>query len=474
MKQPLRRLSQEAKQRLRQRLIESLKGGPRTQRSNREFTELSRDLAVLAADLSASALPRNELAVQSIAEFQACAAAVEADAGIALDLSLGRQAWHSDERVVDALLRVAHRIAAFESGLALRAAEAVLAARPDDEPARTLRDEAKASVRTVPGEAAWRVTARKRTQDTPIALALRDLAGAGSADAAPGGWVGVEERLQTDGFDDLARLAAPELARAYHGDVEATKPYMGVLRSAVARGVAAGAPMAGFRGLLDATVAEMGAGPWERGTRWSGEPPAVPTINMSGLRDYFAGKRVCLVANSAELLSTERGNEIDGYDVVVRFNSFALDPLHTGSRTDVHATIHLHDFNWDVPVDVRMVFSGAPAPAWVGSIVKRLRPDAQKWVGDESVRWPRGVIMPQDLRDLVPVPTSGLNMIMLLDYLDVSTAIDLFGFNFYSGEPYRRADAMHLPVAEAHSYAAERDWVLARAVSTEPGKIALR
>jgi hypothetical protein len=474
MKQPLRRLSQEAKQRLRERLIESLKGGPRTQRANREFTELSRDLAVLAADLSASAVPRHELAVQSIVAFQACVAAAEADAGVALDLSLGRQAWYSDERIVDALLRVSQRITGLDSELALRAAQTVLVARPEDEPARTARDNAETAARPPAGEEAWRTTARKRSGDTPISLALQGLAGAGSTDAAPRGWVGVEERLQADGPDELPRLAATELALAYRGDAVATKPYLGVLRSAVARGVAAGAPVAEFRGVLDATVAEMGAGPWERGTRWSGEPPAVRTINMSGLREYFAGKRVCLVANSAELLSMERGAEIDGYDVVVRFNSFAMDPLHTGSRTDVHATIHLHDFNWDVPVDVRMVFSGAPAPAWVGSIVKRLRPDAQKWVGDESVRWPRGVIMPQDLRDLVPVPTSGLNMIMLLDYLDVSTAIDLFGFNFYSGEPHRRPDAMHLPVAEAHSYAAERDWVLARAVSTESGKIALR
>lgn len=473
MKQPLRRLSQGARRRVRQRLLESLKGGPRTQQANREFTELARDLAVFAADLSASAVPRHELAVQTIIVFQARVAAADANTGTALDLSLGRRAWHADQPVVEALSEVAQQLVELDDELALRAAEMVLGARSGDETARAVRDKVTGSARPAVGEEAWRVTARKRSQDTPIAHALQNLAG-GSAGEAPHGWVEVEERLRTEGLTEFPRLAASELVSAYHGDASATKPYLGVLRGVMARGIAAGAPLTGLDRVLDATITEMGAGQWERGARWSGEPPSIQTINMSGLREYFAGKRVCLVANSAELLTMERGAEIDGYDVVVRFNSFALEPVHTGTRTDVHATIHLHDFNWDVPVDARLVFSGAPAPAWVGSVVKRLRPEAQKWVGDESVRWPRGAIMPRELRDLVPVPTSGLNMIMLLDYLDVSTAIDLFGFNFYSGGAYRREDAMHLPVADAHSYDAERDWVLARAVSTEPGKIALR
>jgi hypothetical protein len=474
MKQPLRRLSQGAKRRVRQRLIESLKGGPRTQQANRVFTELARDLAVFAADLSASAVSRHELAVQTIVAFQARVAATEADTGRALDMSLGRRAWHSDASLVEALAEVAQQLVGLDDALALRAAETVLEVRPDDETARTARDKVTSAVPTPVGEEAWRVSARKRSRDTRIAVALQDLSGTGSAGEGPAGWAAPEESLPAGWPAEFPRIAAAELASAYHGDAAATQPYLSVLRSTVARGVAVGAPVTELRGVLDATVAEMGAGLWEKGARWSGEPPALQTINMSGLREYFAGKRVCLVGSSAELLGMGRGAEIDDYDVVVRFNSFALEPADTGSRTDVHATTDPHDASWDVPVDVRLAFSGAPAQEWVSSMVKRLRPDAQRWAGDESVRWLRGAIMPHDLRASVPAPTSGLTMILLLDYLDVSTAIDLFGFDLHSSEPDRGGDAKHLPNVEADSHAAERDWLLARAVSTEPGKIALR
>nr|BFF20567.1 hypothetical protein GCM10025730_40880 [Promicromonospora thailandica] len=253
MKQPLRRLSQGAKRRVRQRLIESLKGGPRTQRTNREFTALVRDLAVFAADLSASATTRHELVVQTVVAFQARVTVAEARAGAALDMSLDRRAWHTDAPVVESLTDVARQLVGLDDQLALRAASCVLEARPGDERARAVQRDVAGSTRPTAGEEPWRVTARKRSQDTRIASALRDLA-AGSA-------------------DELSTNAAAELAAAYHGDAAASKPYLAVLRGTVAHSVAVGSPVAVLRGVLDATVAEMGAGVWERGTRWAGEPP---------------------------------------------------------------------------------------------------------------------------------------------------------------------------------------------------------
>jgi hypothetical protein len=133
----------------------------------------------------------------------------------------------------------------------------------------------------------------------------------------------------------------------------------------------------------------------------------------------------------------------------------------------------MHNFNWSVPVDVRLVFSGKQS-AWRKSIIKHVDLQAQKYLGAESLRWPRATIIPEAEKELFKVPTTGFNVVRIIDFLNVSTAIDLFGFDFYDGNPFRLHEAMHLPVAEAHSYANERDWVLSRAVDKTDIKISLR
>jgi hypothetical protein len=199
---------------------------------------------------------------------------------------------------------------------------------------------------------------------------------------------------------------------------------------------------------------------------------AVRTIDLGGLRQYLDGRSVCLVANSQRVAESGAGRRIDAYDVVVRFNSFALDPANTGRRTDIHATIHMHDYNWSVPVDVRVVFSGK-GPAWRQSIVKHLVADAQKYLGDATLRWP--VRDPALLGDtVVDVPTSGFNMLRLVDFLDVSPVIDLVGFDFNATGAYRLPEAMELPVARAHDYDGERTWVMSRATNVDDLVISLR
>ena len=167
------------------------------------------------------------------------------------------------------------------------------------------------------------------------------------------------------------------------------------------------------------------------------------------------------------------GAVIDGYDVVARFNSFKIDPRHTGSRTSIHAAIHLHDFNWSVPVDVRLIFSGN-VEAWRGSINKYRRPRRpdlprrpEPALAGAPGQPPRGLAG-------VDVPTSGFNLLRLVDFLDVSTAIDLIGFDFNTSGAYRLDSAMHLPVAPAHDYSAERDWVMQHATRVDDLTISLR
>lgn len=200
---------------------------------------------------------------------------------------------------------------------------------------------------------------------------------------------------------------------------------------------------------------------------------ALTTIDASGLRHYLDGKSLCMVANSQRVGRSGAGALIDGYDVVARFNSFKIDPRHTGSRTSIHAAIHMHDFNWSVPVDVRLIFSGK-IDVWRNSINKYIDPQAQTYLGDPTLRWPvRGGDLLGET-DVVDMPTSGFNLMRLVDFLDVSAKIDLIGFDFNATGAYRLDAAMSLPVASAHDYSAERHWVMQNATEVGDLVISLR
>jgi hypothetical protein len=200
---------------------------------------------------------------------------------------------------------------------------------------------------------------------------------------------------------------------------------------------------------------------------------ALTTIDTSGLRHYLDGRSICLIANSQRVGQSGAGALIDGYDIVARFNSFKIDPQHTGSKTSIHAAIHMHNFNWSVPVDVRLIFSGS-VDAWRNSINKYIDPEAQTYFGDPTLRWPvRGGELLGET-DVVDVPTSGFNLMRLVDLLDVSSKIDLIGFDFNASGPYRLDSAMSLPVARAHDYSAERDWVMKNATGVGDLVISLR
>jgi hypothetical protein len=196
-------------------------------------------------------------------------------------------------------------------------------------------------------------------------------------------------------------------------------------------------------------------------------------ISVSDFRNLIAGKSICLVANSQRVADGRAGKEIDSYDLVVRFNSFRLDPPATGRRTDIHATIHKHNFNWEVPVTTRLVFGGKQG-IWQQSLRRRLVPGAQQYINDRTLRWPVRELGKLSSADWPAIPTSGFNMLWLLDFLDVSPKIDLFGFDFYASGAYRLSGAMKLAIADVHGYRQERDWVKARTRHTDEMRTALR
>ncbi|MEW2546182.1 glycosyltransferase family 29 protein [Streptomyces sp. NPDC047002] len=200
------------------------------------------------------------------------------------------------------------------------------------------------------------------------------------------------------------------------------------------------------------------------GTEW---------LSIGEFRGLITGKSICLVANSRSLGRSSLGAEIDSYDLVVRFNSYRIDAPATGARTDIHASIHKHAFNWDQHVTTRLVFGGVPGD-WMYSLRNRLVPGAQRYLGDDSLRWPLRNVGRVGADVWPSVPTTGFNTLWLLDFLDVSPRLDLFGFDFYESGAYRVQEAMRQPIASVHEYRDEKAWVMERATRVTETRISLR
>lgn len=199
----------------------------------------------------------------------------------------------------------------------------------------------------------------------------------------------------------------------------------------------------------------------------------VQWLTLGEFRNQVAGKSICLIANSQSVGRGSLGAEIDAYDLVVRFNSYKIDPAATGRRTDIHASIHKHGFNWDKKVTTRLIFGGLSGD-WKNSLRNRLVPGAQSYVNDESLRWPLRNIGRVGNDEWPAIPTSGFNMLWLLDFLDASPKLDLIGFDFYESGAYRIKEAMRMPITSVHEYTSEKAWVMERAQSVTDTRISLR
>lgn len=199
----------------------------------------------------------------------------------------------------------------------------------------------------------------------------------------------------------------------------------------------------------------------------------VEWLSLGEFRNRIAGKSICLVANSSEIAGSSLGEEIDAYDLVVRFNAYRTEAEHTGVRTDIHVTGHRHSFNWSRPVETRIVFA-ANSWEWKQALRDRLVPGAQRCLGDESLRSPLRNIGRAGREDWPAEPTCGFNTLWLLDFLDVSPVLDLIGFDFHAGGVHRLQAAMRIPVPAAADSRREKDWVMERAQRVTDLRISLR
>jgi len=193
-----------------------------------------------------------------------------------------------------------------------------------------------------------------------------------------------------------------------------------------------------------------------------------PLMSAADFRQFLDGKTVALVANSAALLDSRRGSEIDGHDCVIRFNSYKIVASDTGAKTDVHAAIHLHSYNLQQHVPVRIIFSGS-RKLWEKSVREKVDPKSQDRLGDASLHWP--VRSTQLVAESgAKVPTTGYNMIRLIDLYGVAKEVNLYGFDGYASAPLRLDEAMHLPIADAHEYSAETAWLMEHTIRVDSVK----
>jgi len=188
-------------------------------------------------------------------------------------------------------------------------------------------------------------------------------------------------------------------------------------------------------------------------------------ISAFDLRDFVQGKTICVVANSGSLLDAHYGAFIDNHDVVIRFNSFAIDPPHTGTKTTIHCSIHLKDHNRDVVVPIRLIMGNVSAP-WVQTLT-RLRGRAQQFVGDDTLKYPlyaQGLV---DERMEDAAPTMGYNILRLLHLYSNFKHLHLVGFDGYKSGAYRTAEGMREPLAAIHDSSQEDIWIEANTTAVD-------
>jgi hypothetical protein len=468
-------------------------GSDDRQQTNRELFDCVRDLTAESRKLGTSLRPvAVALAGAITALLQELATTMADESGRAL--VTGRSAWTDvAPKLQERFMHVGQTALPTRPEVSLRIADTVLAARSNSRAAWRLRARALEELGDLAGAIQAHEAYLSRIDSDTVGagqtvtqlrhrlVATQELADALAADRAAGPAVvadDVEElwdagiRLERGG--DWAAAKAQYVTATHRLVTNGAAP--AVIASAVDRLAAKTAhheyDRIGASLPMLASLATYG-----RSAETSLMAPdlaaGLDVIGIGDFRNLVAGRSVCLVANSERVAKGRHGDRIDGYDLVVRFNSYAIDPPATGRRTDIHATIHLHDFNWDQKVSIRLVLSGS-ATAWQRSLKQKLVPGAQDYLGDGTLRWPVRDARFVDDQEIPGIPTSGFNVLRLLDFLDVNPVIDLIGFDFYETGPYRLKAAMGLAVSPMHSYQYEKEWVLSRARSRDEMRISLR
>lgn len=176
-------------------------------------------------------------------------------------------------------------------------------------------------------------------------------------------------------------------------------------------------------------------------------------IDLTSFKSFIKNKEIAIVANSSDLLRCENGKKIDSYDIVVRFNSFKIDPVYTGTKTTIHSSIHLQDINLDYFVSIRLIMCNN-LTKWA----KKLN-TLNKFNQTFILKYNHPTTL--DLHYGAQL-TTGLNTLITLLKLGGYKKIDLFGFTFYDGwdKSILRTDVgLTHPISKVHDYGFEKSFI---------------
>jgi len=179
-------------------------------------------------------------------------------------------------------------------------------------------------------------------------------------------------------------------------------------------------------------------------------------IDLLNFKNFIKDKNIILVANSSDLLKNKNGSLIDSYDIVVRFNSFKIDEVHTGKKTTIHASVYLQEINLDKFVPIRFIVS-ISLKKWINKI-KSLNKFKQTFLLKYNHH--------NELKDQETTgapPTTGFVMLTLLLKLGGFKKLDLIGFNFYDSgvsSILRTDEGVALDISKVHNYNLERDIIM--------------
>jgi len=178
-------------------------------------------------------------------------------------------------------------------------------------------------------------------------------------------------------------------------------------------------------------------------------------IEVDVLKEMVSKKSVILIANSGVIKRSNYGNYIDSFDVVVRFNSFIINPEKTGTKTTIHAMVYLQDYNMDVPCETRIICCGKPYPYWRHFIKHKVQKDKQKYIVRRKWFFDKQVFKYEFEHNISIIPTTGFSMIKLFHWMNNYKRLHLLGFDFcQNNDPYRQTPG----ICSVHRYDYEAEW----------------
>lgn len=153
-------------------------------------------------------------------------------------------------------------------------------------------------------------------------------------------------------------------------------------------------------------------------------PPRPPRVS---LREMFYGKRVAIVGNGP--IREAKGKEIDGHDIVVRFNNiYNFNPRYTGARTDILCFTPSSAWAEKNDIEKRLsVFYKAKNKALI-LFVKM--PERWRWRGVQEAFGGRGFTFAYDeASPLLQSLTTGACFLAHVAESCENCSVDVYGFN---------------------------------------------